>query len=91
MSTIAEPSTELARLTPLDTPSRAEQPADWVAPAPQSLGRRLIERFTLVAFPIFIALALVASRPSHERAVAGVSAIWAGVAVMQWALWQFVS
>ena len=48
-------------------------------------------RFTLVAFPIFIALALVASRPSHERAVAGVSAIWAGVAVMQWALWQFVS
>jgi hypothetical protein len=48
-------------------------------------------RFTLAAFPIFIALALVAAKPGRERAVAGVGAIWAGVAVMQWALWQFVS
>jgi hypothetical protein len=48
-------------------------------------------RFTLAAFPIFIALGLVASTPRRERAVAGVSAVWAGVAVMQWALWQFVS
>jgi hypothetical protein len=48
-------------------------------------------RFSLVAFPIFIALGSLATSPGRERAVAGVSAIWAGVAVMQWALWQFVS
>jgi hypothetical protein len=48
-------------------------------------------RFTLVAFPIFIALAQVASSPRTERAVIGVSAVLLGVATMQWALWQFVS
>jgi Mannosyltransferase (PIG-V) len=48
-------------------------------------------RFTLVAFPIFVALASLAATPQRERAVVGVSAVWAGVAVTQWALWQFVS
>jgi Mannosyltransferase (PIG-V) len=48
-------------------------------------------RFTLVAFPIFIALAQVTPTPRAERAVIGVSAVLLGVATMQWALWQFVS
>lgn len=48
-------------------------------------------RFTLVAFPIFIALARVCSTPRAERAVVGVSAALLGVATVQWALWQFVS
>jgi hypothetical protein len=48
-------------------------------------------RFTLVAFPIFIALAAVCSSERAQRAVVGVSASLLGVAVVQWALWQFVS
>ncbi len=53
MSTIAEPSTELARVAPLDLASRAEHAADWPAPAPQRLGRRLVERFALIAFGLY--------------------------------------
>jgi hypothetical protein len=48
-------------------------------------------RFTLVAFPIFIALAAVCTSERAERAVVGVSSALLGVAVVQWALWQFVS
>src|SRR3954462_13236250 len=53
MSTIAAPSTELARVAPLDMASRAEHAADWAAPAPQRLGRRLVERFALIAFGLY--------------------------------------
>lgn len=53
MSTAAEPTTELARLTPLDMPSRGEHAADSAEPAPQRLGRRLIERFALIAFGLY--------------------------------------
>jgi hypothetical protein len=48
-------------------------------------------RFTLVAFPIFIALAKLTTTVRAERMIAGVFAILLGVATMQWALWQFVS
>jgi hypothetical protein len=48
-------------------------------------------RFTLVAFPIFIALGRVAASSRAQAAVVGVSAILLGVATTQWALWQFVS
>jgi 4-amino-4-deoxy-L-arabinose transferase-like glycosyltransferase len=48
-------------------------------------------RFTLVAFPIFIALAAVCTSVRAERVVVGVGAVLLGVATMQWALWQFVS
>lgn len=48
-------------------------------------------RFTLVAFPIFIALAKLCASPRAERTVVGVSATLLGVATVQWALWQFVS
>jgi hypothetical protein len=48
-------------------------------------------RFGLVAFPVFIALATLAERPRVERALVGASGALLGVAVVQWALWQFVS
>jgi hypothetical protein len=48
-------------------------------------------RFTLAAFPIFIALALLCAKPRVEQAVVATSATLLGVAVVQWALWQFVS
>jgi 4-amino-4-deoxy-L-arabinose transferase-like glycosyltransferase len=48
-------------------------------------------RFTLVAFPIFLALAKVAESTRAERAVVITSATLLGVATTQWALWQFVS
>jgi hypothetical protein len=48
-------------------------------------------RFTLVAFPIFIALARTCASPRAQATVVGVSAILLGVATMQWSLWQFVS
>ncbi len=48
-------------------------------------------RFTLVAFPIFIALAQTCSSRRAESAVIGASAILLGVSTMQWSLWQFVS
>jgi 4-amino-4-deoxy-L-arabinose transferase-like glycosyltransferase len=65
-----------------------------VAPvATPAVGQPLLSmpRFTLVAFPIFIALAQLCRTARVERAVVGVSAVLLGVATMQWALWQFVS
>jgi hypothetical protein len=48
-------------------------------------------RFGLVVFPIFIALATLCERPDVERIVIAVSGTLLGVAVVQWALWQWVS
>jgi 4-amino-4-deoxy-L-arabinose transferase-like glycosyltransferase len=65
-----------------------------VAPvATPAVGQPLLSmpRFTLIAFPIFIALAQLCRSQRAERAVVGVSAVLLGVATMQWALWQFVS
>jgi hypothetical protein len=48
-------------------------------------------RFGLVAFPIFLALAVVGGRPRLHTAILATSAILLGVAVSQWALWQWVA
>jgi hypothetical protein len=50
-----ESSTGPAVLTPLDAPPRADHAVAPVGPAlaPQSLGRRLIERFALLAFALY--------------------------------------
>lgn len=48
-------------------------------------------RFTLTIFPIFLALAALGSRPRLHTAIVSVSAVGLGVAVTQWALWQWVS
>lgn len=48
-------------------------------------------RFGLVLFPIFLALAAIGGRPRIHTAILGVSGVLLGVAVSQWALWQWVA
>jgi hypothetical protein len=51
-----------------------------------------LPRFGLVIFPLFLALAAVtAGRPRLHTAVVACSAVLLGVAVVQWALWQWVA
>ncbi len=51
-----------------------------------------LPRFGLVIFPFFLALAaLTTGRPRAHEAVVGCSAIFLGIAVAQWALWQWVA
>jgi hypothetical protein len=48
-------------------------------------------RFGLVLFPCFMALAVIGGRPRVHTAILVVSSIMLGVAVTQWALWQWVA
>jgi mannosyltransferase PIG-V len=48
-------------------------------------------RFGLVIFPLFLALAAIGGRPRVHAAIVSVSALFLGVAVAQWALWQWVA
>ena len=48
-------------------------------------------RFALVLFPIFIVLATLGRNPRAHAAIVGVSAVFLGIALAQWALWQWVS
>ncbi len=48
-------------------------------------------RFGLVAFPLFLALAALGGRPRMHTAIVSVSAVMLGVALSQWALWQWVA
>jgi hypothetical protein len=48
-------------------------------------------RFGLTIFPLFLALAIVGGRPRVHTAIVGVSALLLGVAIVQWALWQWVA
>jgi len=50
-----------------------------------------LPRFALVVFPVFIALALIASTQHRVALIAGVSGILLGVHLTQWALWQWVA
>jgi hypothetical protein len=51
-----------------------------------------LPRFGLVVFPFFLALAaLTAGRPRAHNAVVACSALFLGIAVVQWALWQWVA
>ncbi len=50
-----------------------------------------LPRFGLVVFPFFLALAVVGERPRTHAAIVGASALFLGVAVVQWTLWQWVS
>jgi hypothetical protein len=50
-----------------------------------------IQRFGLVVFPLFMALAAVGSRPRLHTGVVVVSAVFLGVVSAQWALWQWVA
>jgi hypothetical protein len=50
-----------------------------------------LPRFGLVLFPIFLALAALGERPRTHAAIVGTSAIFLGIAVAQWATWQWVA
>jgi hypothetical protein len=50
-----------------------------------------IPRFGLVLFPCFLALAAIGGRPRVHTGILVVSSIMLGVAVTQWALWQWVA
>src|SRR5207244_11045234 len=51
-----------------------------------------LPRFGLVIFPLFLALAvLAAERPRVHTAIVAASTLFLGVAVVQWALWQWVA
>lgn len=51
-----------------------------------------LPRFGLVIFPLFLALAaLTDGRPRAHTVVVACSALFLGVAVVQWALWQWVA
>jgi hypothetical protein len=48
-------------------------------------------RFGLTVFPFFLALASLGGRPRLHTAIVAVSSLLLGVAVVQWALWQWVA
>jgi hypothetical protein len=48
-------------------------------------------RFGLTVFPFFLALAALGGRPRIHTAIVCISSILLGVAVVQWALWQWVA
>jgi hypothetical protein len=50
-----------------------------------------LPRFGLVVFPFFLALAWLGARPRVHAAIVSVSALFLGIAVAQWALWQWVA
>ena len=50
-----------------------------------------LPRFGLVIFPFFLALAVLGGRPRMHTAIVACSALFLGVAVAQWALWQWVA
>ncbi len=50
-----------------------------------------LPRFGLVIFPLFMALAVIGARPRAHTVIVAASALLLGVAVTQWALWQWVS
>jgi Mannosyltransferase (PIG-V) len=50
-----------------------------------------LPRFGIVLFPCFLALATLGGRPRVHTAILVVSSIMLGVAVTQWALWQWVA
>ena len=50
-----------------------------------------LPRFGLVIFPVFLALAVLGGRPRVHTAIVACSALFLGIAVVQWALWQWVA
>lgn len=50
-----------------------------------------LPRFALVIFPLFMALATLGERPRTHTFIVAASALFLGIAVTQWALWQWVS
>jgi hypothetical protein len=50
-----------------------------------------LPRLGLGIFPLFLALAVIGGPPRVHTAIVSVSALFLGVAIVQWALWQWVA
>ena len=50
-----------------------------------------LPRLGLGIFPLFLALAAIGGRPRVHTAIVSISALFLGVAIVQWALWQWVA
>ena len=50
-----------------------------------------LPRLGLGIFPLFLALAAIGGRPRAHTAIVSISALFLGVAIVQWALWQWVA
>jgi hypothetical protein len=50
-----------------------------------------LPRFGVVIFPFFLALAALGGRPRVHAAILACSALFLGLAVVQWSLWQWVA
>jgi hypothetical protein len=50
-----------------------------------------LPRFGLVLFPLFLALATLGRNPRVHTAIVGTSAIFLGVNIARWSLWQWVA
>jgi Gpi18-like mannosyltransferase len=50
-----------------------------------------LPRLGLGIFPLFLALAVIGGRPRIHTAIVSISALFLGVAIVQWALWQWVA
>jgi mannosyltransferase PIG-V len=50
-----------------------------------------LPRFGLTIFPFFLALAVLGGRPRVHTAILAISSLLLGVAIVQWALWQWVA
>jgi len=50
-----------------------------------------MSRFGLVVFPLVLMLAALGARPRAHEAIVAVSSLLLGLAVVQWALWQWVA
>ena len=50
-----------------------------------------MSRFGLVVFPLVLVLATLGARQRVHEAIVAVSSLLLGVAVVQWALWQWVA
>jgi hypothetical protein len=50
-----------------------------------------LPRLGLGIFPLFMALAVIGGRPRVHTAIMSISALFLGVAIVQWALWQWVA
>jgi hypothetical protein len=50
-----------------------------------------LSRFGLVVFPFFLALSTLGDSPRRHTAIVALSSVFLGVAVVRWALWQWVA
>ena len=75
---------------PEGIPAEAAQPIPLSAPSSR-WPLLSMPRLGLAVFPIFLALAVVGGRPRVHTAILVVSSVMLGVAVTQWALWQWVA